>query len=450
MSAAADEREPELAVVADPLGQYATVQPPRIASDAAILGLVASEAVAAGVAGESRAVRLLYLIVTSRLLNRPCSIVLKGPSAGGKSYLVGQVLELFPSSAYHALSAMSDKALAYDTEPLVHRMLVIYEAAGMQGDMASYLMRSLLSEGRINYVTVDRPKGGGLGPRTIFREGPTGLITTTTSLSLHPENETRLLSLTVTDTPGQTRAIMRAHALGAGPSRDRSAWHQLQAWIADQPATVEVPYALALAEAIPPVAVRLRRDFPTLLTLIRAHALLHQLSRQRDASGSVIATLTDYAVVRELVSDLMADAAERTIPGHIRETVAVVAALHADDLLGDGVTYTQVAKNLGIDKSTAKRRSLVALNRGFLRNLETGRGRPARLTPGDPLAADASLLPTVEELIRLHGCAPNADDGAIEDDYPRSAWDPEPSDEDPQADDWLWATVRGSDAGHPA
>ena len=34
----------------------------------------------------------------------------------------------------------------------------------------------------------------------IEREGPTGLIVTTTALRLHPENETRMLSLTVTDT----------------------------------------------------------------------------------------------------------------------------------------------------------------------------------------------------------------------------------------------------------
>ena len=46
-------------------------------------------------------------------------------------------------------------------------------------------------------------------PRLIEREGPTGLIVTTTQVALHPENETRLLSVPANDTPEQTAAILR-------------------------------------------------------------------------------------------------------------------------------------------------------------------------------------------------------------------------------------------------
>jgi hypothetical protein len=85
-----------------------------------------SEALAAsGVAGEVRAGKLLYLIVTSRLLDRPVSAAIKGPSSAGKSYLCGRVLDFFPARAYYALSAMSEKALAYSKEPLEHRVLVV-------------------------------------------------------------------------------------------------------------------------------------------------------------------------------------------------------------------------------------------------------------------------------------------------------------------------------------
>ena len=417
----------------------ATAQPPGLALEADIPDVAAAELAAYGVAGESRAIKLLYLVVTSRLLDRPCSIAVKGPSAGGKSFLVAQVLELFPESAYYALSAMSDRALAYDTEPLVHRMVVVYEAAGMASETASYLMRSLLSEGRIRYVTVDRGKAG-LTSRRIERDGPAGLITTTTSVHLHPENETRLLSLTVADTPEQTQAVMLAHARGAGPDRDRTAWHAFQTWLVGQPTNVEVPFAETLATAIPPVALRLRRDFPTLLSLVRVHALLHQCSRERDGDGAVVATLDDYAAVRALVWDLMADAAERSVPSTVRETVAVVEDMARDDILGDGVTQTQVAARLGVDKSTAQRRTRVAINRGFLRNLETRRGSPARLVVGDPLPDDGSLLPTVAELAGLHGCALDGWDEPVEVDYPRSAYVV-----DEEVDD-LWSLVPAATA----
>ncbi len=50
-----------------------------------------------------------------------------------------------------------------------------------------------------------------------------------------------------------------------------------------------------------------------MLNLIRAHALLHQASRQRDASGRIVATLDDYRVVRDLIADLVSDAAGATV-----------------------------------------------------------------------------------------------------------------------------------------
>jgi hypothetical protein len=147
-----------------------------------------------GVAGETRAVKLVYLASVSRLLERPVSVAVKGPSSVGKSHLVEQTLRLFPSEAFYALTAMSERALAYSEEPIRHRMLVIYEANGLSGDTASYLMRSLLSEGRIDYETVEKTKDG-LKARRVTREGPAGLIVTTTAVSLHPENETRLVSI---------------------------------------------------------------------------------------------------------------------------------------------------------------------------------------------------------------------------------------------------------------
>ena len=221
-----------------------------------------------GVAGEVRTAKLLYLAVTSRLLEKPVSIALKGPSSGGKSYLTEQVLRFFPESTFYSLTAMSEKALAYSEEPLSHRILVIFEAAGMSGNFATYLLRSLLSEGRIRYELVEKTAEG-LRPRLIERQGPTGLIITTTAVKLHPENETRLLSLTVTDTQEQTRAVMAALAEEAsetGPNFEP--WHALQVWLECAEHRVWIPYAKQLAGLIPPVAVRLRRDFGALLNLI--------------------------------------------------------------------------------------------------------------------------------------------------------------------------------------
>ena len=69
-------------------------------------------------------------------------------------------LRLFPEAAAHTLTALSERALAYSREPLKHRHLVIFEADELASDFATYLVRSLLSEGRIRYETVEKTRKG--------------------------------------------------------------------------------------------------------------------------------------------------------------------------------------------------------------------------------------------------------------------------------------------------
>jgi hypothetical protein len=368
----------------------------HLARDRRILDRFAETHPQVGLVGEETVTKILYLIFTSRLLRRPISAVVKGPSAGGKNYVVKIVLGYFPDDAYYALTAMSQHALAYSTEPLVHRHLVIYEAAALGEEFAEYLLRTLLSEGCLRYETVEKTANG-LEARLIEREGPTGLVMTTTAVALHPENETRLISLTVSDTREQTRSVF--HALAEEDDLadvDLGAWVALQTWLATGDTAVTVPFARALAELVAPTAVRLRRDFGVLLNLIRAHALLHQETRQRDGRGRVAATLDDYAVVRGLVAAVFAEAVEATVPAAVRETVGAVAAI-ADDH-PEGVSLTRLAQVLSIDKGAASRRWRRAKQAGYLANLEEKQGKPLRIVLAAPLPEDVELLPSVEQL----------------------------------------------------
>lgn len=379
-----------------------------LAEEPRILDLLAKDIAARGLAGEERAVKLLYLIVTSRLLPRQVNAGVKGPSAAGKSYTVEQVLRYFPQNAFYEVTSMSEKALIYLDEPMSHRVLVMYEAAGFGGQFASYLVRSLLSEGRIKYVTVEKV-GDHLQSREIELEGPTGIITTTTRLNLHPENETRMISIPINDSPRQTVCVMAALGLAAeegsplGDAQEEfEQWHALQTWLEQAEHRVVIPFAPFLAELIPPVAVRLRRDFPTILNLIKAHTILHQATRERDSAGPIVATIEDYAVVRELVGDLMAEGVEVSVPETIRETVAAVRALLPES--PGFVRVSDVAKYIGLERSSAKRRVDKALESGYLINHEPYKGRPAQLAEGDELPEEQPLLPFPEDLAVMTGC----------------------------------------------
>lgn len=149
---------------------------------------------------------------------------------------------------------------------------------------------------------------------------------------MHPENETRMLSLTVTDTPEQTLAVLAALAGdddGSVGNIDLAPWHALQTWIKGGDHNVLIPYATVLASLVPPVAVRLRRDFKAVLNLIKAHAILNQAHRKRDHEDRIVATMGDYVVVRDLVADLVSEGVEATVPATVRETVETIERLIA-------------------------------------------------------------------------------------------------------------------------
>ena len=359
-----------------------------------------------GVVGESHNAKLLYLALTSRLLDRPVSVAVKGPSSGGKSFLVGQVLRAFPPSAFLDFTGMSEHALIYDQRPVSHRFIVLFEASALRNDVPgevntlAYCLRSLLSEGCIKYVTVEKTADG-MKPKEIERPGPTGFITTTTWASLHPENETRLLSITVRDDPEQTRNVFGALAdrvNGQGPAEpDLAPWQALQTWLElAGERRVTIPFAHTLAKRASPRAVRLRRDFGQLLSLIQAHAILHQGSRERDGQGRIVATLDDYRAVYDLVLPVISEGVEAAVSPVLRETVEAVAELSRQH--GRPVSVTELAQRLKLDKSATSRRVRVALDRGYLVNTEDKRGRPAKLLPGEPLPTEEPILPSPESV----------------------------------------------------
>jgi hypothetical protein len=348
-----------------------------------------------GVVGEERSAKLICLAVTSRVLERPVSVAVKGPSSAGKSFLTSKVLSFFAPEASYVLTAMSEKALVYGDEPLKHRMLVINEADGVSGEMQSMLLRVLLSEGCIKYETVEKTADG-IRPRRIEREGPTGLITTTTKTALHPENETRLLSITITDEPKHTQAILRAIAQGGGEQLDLKRWHSLQTAIGLSDASVVVPYLEKVFEMVPPTAVRMRRDGTILKNLIKANAILHQKVRTRDKQGRIIATLEDYRTIYGLVADVLAEAMDAIVPKPVRETVNAVADIVTK--LGDHARVIDVAARLKIHKSAASRRCKRAADLGYICNGEQSKGREAKYIIQNPLPDDEPVLPHPERV----------------------------------------------------
>ena len=360
-----------------------------------------------GVEGETTNIRLLYLVLTSRLLPKMVNAVIKGPSSGGKSFILSKVLELFPDSSTYELSGFSERALAYGNEDLAHRFLVLYEAGGITHDFSEYLLRSLLSEGKIRYEFVEKTTEG-MRPRTIERSGPTGFITTTTATSLHPENETRLLTLNVSDSPQHTRQVLLREAIGQGQAPDLKPFIAFQEWLENGDCDVVIPFSTVLAESIPDQAVgvvRIRRDFQSVLNLIRTSAIIHQESRLK-VDGAIRACRCDYEIVRNLVQDVISHGLEVSVSTSIRETVRTVADLEASS--GTSVTNRALGTALGIGSSAASRRTRVASGIGYLK--DGGTSRPKRYSIGEPMPSEVEVFPDADALGLVCNCAAKSKD----------------------------------------
>jgi hypothetical protein len=411
VSGASETRAPELATY-----QTETLAECRgLANQASILSLLSHELTLSGFAGSTDIPELVVLSMLTRLFEDPVSLVVKGPSGAGKSFALQAALNFVPSEAYEMYSGMSEKALLYLKDlDLKHRMLVIGEAAGLADGQGRAFLRQLLSEGHVRYATVQSTDGGMVGEELDHLEGPTGLIMTTTAPGLHPEDESRMISVQIQESAEQIRAALFSQAKRSSGSRyeiDYCPWHALHEYCETIEGPVVVPYAEELAAVLPTSHFRVQRDFPKVLSLIKAHALMHSCTRELDAEGQLAATLDDYAVVHGLVADALAEGIEAGVPANVREVIEAVRTLSPTDVQATGYAYDtpssvsqrNIAEHIERDQSVVSRHVRVAIDKGFLVDDNPGQGREAQIRLGGCELPQGYALPSPEELAEVIG-----------------------------------------------
>ena len=403
-----------------------------------LIDRVVRQVQAMGVVNERELITLTYIAATSRVLKNPVNILTKGASSGGKSFTTMHVLELIGPDYVNKLTSSSALSLVYDTRPLSHTVVFLFEATQMQAEKQAdrdstfaMLVRTLISEGHIIHQTTVEDPNSPTGRRVerIVREGPISFIVTTTG-TVYDENETRMLAWHIHEDRDQTAAVMTGiatHASGvvAAPT-DLAVWHDLQHWIALGPNDAVVPFAQQIATKIPPLMVRFRRDIGSLFNFIKASALLHQAQRQRDDQGRVVATVADYALAYPIFSKVLAESSGKAVADNVSAVIKLVAARAGAAAAKPGMQFTpvevaghaakvkprlkrvegaghaaevilsreQIGTATGIGKWAAYRAVHTAIDLGFLANNETRPRKPFRLVLKHGVdEAGASLLP---------------------------------------------------------
>jgi hypothetical protein len=384
------------------------------------LDLVGIQIKCQGYGGDLKAPLIVYLAFTSRLLkmrtgSMPVHLLLHGPASAGKSYTIKIVILLLPPEAYHTIDAGSPRVLIYDPAPLKHRALIFGEADSLpsgEDNPAASAVRNLTQDGQLHYSVVTKNTSDtGYVVHEVVKPGPTVLITTAVRKLGH-QLMTRLFTLDVADDAKQVQAALATQARmeTTGVNEVDPALIAFQLLLQAQvPWDVTVPFAEVLAREISRAtdAPRILRDFQRVLSLIKSVAVLRHRHRQRDEQGRLVAEIKDYKTVYELVADMYA-ATTTGASTAVREVVKLVQQIKIESKETQ-ITYSVLAKKLGVHRQIAKRRADQALKLSWLVNNETRKGHTADLVIGEPMPPATGLPEPVTLESLLQACDSECD-----------------------------------------
>jgi hypothetical protein len=368
----------------------------RIVQDFRALGLV----------GEEPNAIALYLVGTSRILDKPLHAIVQGESSAGKSFLIEKATSLFPPEKVLATTGLSAKALYYIQPPdrLVHALISLGERARVQNDdtaETTAALRQLQSEGKISRdVTMGNP-GAGFETTHFEVAGPVASFESTTveTRKIFPEDANRCIILHPDETEEQTARITAFHA--AIESRQQELGdkteitcrhHAFQRQLKKR--TVVIPYAPRLDSMIPKSSSQLRRAFPRILHTIKACTLLHQFHRETDSTGALIATELDYRITRKVLFDSLA---ELLGAGPSKEAQAIFKKLSAD-IQESSFTAKEIEHRYNLTQQQTNRVLNQLLAAGLLDREPSAGQRPAQWSFTGKMLEDCTPLPPSEDL----------------------------------------------------
>ena len=160
-----------------------------------------------GYTGEEMNKKLAYLVMTSRKMQSPLSLVIMSNSAAGKSSLQQATLELCPDEDKKHFTRLTQQSLYYlGDDSLKHKFLSIEEEEG--SSEASYSLKTLLSAKVLQVIsTTHDPNTGKKRADEYKTEGPVAVMVSTTSPEIEAELASRTLIISIDESHEQTNSI---------------------------------------------------------------------------------------------------------------------------------------------------------------------------------------------------------------------------------------------------
>lgn len=265
-----------------------------------------------GVVGEEHNRLLMYLIFTSRLMQRPLHIVSFGSSGAGKSHLQEKVGELIPTEHKIEITSLTGNAFYYfDKDELGHKLVLIEDLDGVLA--ALYPMRELQSKQKISKTVTIRDKKGNAKTIRLVVYGPVCIAGCTTQERIYEDNANRSFLIFLDESKEQDEKIMHYQRLLSAGKINFKEQKEAQELLKNvqrtlEPITVINPYAEQLK--IPQEVFKPRRTNAHYLGFIEAITFYHQQQREQkidEETGELFieTTIEDIELANTLIKDIL-------------------------------------------------------------------------------------------------------------------------------------------------
>lgn len=265
-----------------------------------------------GVVGEDLNRILMYLIFTSRKMQRPLHIVSFGSSGAGKSHLQEKVSELIPQEDKIEITSLTGNAFYYfDENELGHKLILIEDLDGVLA--ALYPIRELQSKQKISKTVTVKDKNGNAKTISLTVHGPVSIAGCTTQERIYEDNANRSFLIQVDESQLQDERIMDYQRALSANKIDVQAQLQTVELLQNvqrvlQPIRVVNPYAELLK--IPREVFKPRRTNAHYIAFIEVITFYHQMQRKQkvdEVTGELYieTTLEDIQEANRLIKYIL-------------------------------------------------------------------------------------------------------------------------------------------------
>ena len=365
---------------------------------------------ASGIIGEERNRMILYVAMTSRLLDSPLSVFCMARSGVGKSYLQERVAACFPDHTRLENTQFTENSFYYFGRRELSHMIVLIEDMDGAANVL-FPIRELQSKKRISKTVTEKDKNGKMKTRTIVVEGPVCVIGATTKDRIYEDNANRSIMIHLDDSKEQdARVHAYTQALDAAKvdsEAQRTAQEELQHMQRVlRPIKVVNPYAELIT--LPQEVFKPRRTLGLLLGFIKAITFYHQQQREEKADATtgevyIESTPEDVAQAFELMQETLFRKADE-LNGECRK---LLTWIHANNK--GTFTAKEIRKPLGYAPRTLLRYLDELSEYGYL-----DRNRQKKHSTGHVYALATSAINDLPKAIaeqvaqvmeRVHGAA---------------------------------------------